>query len=129
MTELIIVGAGGAIGAALRYLTGIIARRVFKNASIYTGTLVANILGCFMAGIFLAISIISLPLPEHAVLFLSTGILGAYTTFSTFALESARLLSGPIGDLLIYLFWQIAAAFAAVWAGFLLISAVLGGVL
>ncbi|NBC26375.1 MAG: fluoride efflux transporter CrcB [Bacteroidetes bacterium] len=127
MTELITVCAGGAIGAALRYLTGIITRRVFKNASIYTGTLAANILGCFLAGILLALSAVSLPLPEHAVLFLTTGMVGAYTTFSTFALESARLFSGPLDDLLIYLFWQIAAAFTAVWAGFQLYSTVFWG--
>lgn len=126
MTEILLVGLGGAIGALLRYLTGLAALKLFSGSSVYTGTLFANIIGCFLAGVLLSFFRLSVNTPESVVLFLTVGILGSYTTFSTFALETGKLLPGPVSKLLIYLFWQIAAAFLALVAGYELIRLILG---
>jgi len=126
MTEILLVGLGGAIGAVLRYLTGLAALKLFYGSSVYTGTLFANVTGCFLAGMLLSFFSLSETAPESVILFLTVGILGSYTTFSTFALESGKLLTGPVSDLLLYLLWQIAAAFGALIAGYELIRLVWG---
>ncbi|CAN5492278.1 fluoride efflux transporter CrcB [soil metagenome] len=126
MTEIFLVALGGAIGAVLRYLTGLAALKLFHGSSVYTGTLFANVIGCFLAGVLLSLFSLSETTSDSVALFLTVGILGSYTTFSTFALESGKLLSGPVFKLLHYLFWQIAAAFGAVVAGYELIRFVMG---
>lgn len=126
MNEILFIGLGGAAGAVLRYLTGLAALKLFYGSSVYTGTLFANVIGCFFAGMLLSFFSLSVTTAEGLVHFLTVGILGSYTTFSTFALESAKLLVWPVSKLLLYLFWQIAAAFGALVAGYELIHLVWG---
>lgn len=126
MTEIAAVAFGGAIGAVLRYLTGIAAIELFNKPRVYTGTLIANVTGCFLVGILLAFFANADHISESLILFLTVGILGSYTTFSTFALESSKLLKGPVSKLILYLFWQIAGAFLALVAGFELTSLIVG---
>ncbi len=126
MTEILLVGLGGAIGAVLRYLTGIAAMELFNKPRVYTGTLIANVTGCFLVGILLAFFAQAGDISESLILFFTVGILGSYTTFSTFALESGKLLKGPVSKLLLYLSWQIAGAFLALVAGFELTAFIIG---
>jgi len=126
MIQIAAVALGGAIGAVLRYLTGLAAIKIFNEPRVYTGTLIANVSGCFFAGILLAFFTQSDGIPGSIVLLLTIGILGSYTTFSTFALESSKLLEGPFSKLVLYLFWQIAGAFLAFVAGYEIIS-LIGG--
>ena len=81
---------GGATGAFLRYLVSEFANRMLSKGFPW-GTLSVNLLGCFVIGLLWSITKqYSLPEGLHAFLFI--GLLGAFTTFSTFGLESLTLL-------------------------------------
>ncbi|MDE7228916.1 MAG: fluoride efflux transporter CrcB [Oscillospiraceae bacterium] len=84
MLNCCVVGAGGFVGAVLRYLLGLVPIK----------TLVVNIIGCFVIGIIAGLA--EKPLAEYPrlVLFLKVGICGGFTTFSSFALETGDLMSG-----------------------------------
>ncbi len=87
------IGSGGFIGAILRaYLNGVISHRVPHDLPF--GTLGVNLIGSFVMGILVAYFMYSSVFSLHAKSFLSTGILGALTTYSTFAIESVLLLEG-----------------------------------
>jgi len=117
MIQIAAVALGGAIGAVLRYLAGLAAIKFLNKPQVFTGTLIANVTGCFMAGILLAFFTLSDGVPGSIVHFLTVGILGSYTTFSTFALEGSKLISSPFSKLILYLLWQIVGAFLAFIAG------------
>ena len=88
---LIWVGLGGALGACVRYLVGKWAVERF-GASFPVGTLIVNLTGCCLIGAVMALLAargVAHPAPR---LFLVVGILGGYTTFSSFAYESVVLL-------------------------------------
>ena len=90
---LLAVGCGGFIGAVLRvYLNGVISHRVPHDLPF--GTLGVNLIGSFVMGVLVAYFMYTALFPVHVKSFLSTGILGALTTYSTFAIESFMLLSG-----------------------------------
>ncbi|KKH92568.1 chromosome condensation protein CrcB [Methanosarcina sp. 1.H.T.1A.1] len=82
--ELFLIGTGGFIGASLRYT---VSSRVPKIRNIPAGTLTVNLLG----SIVLALLTFSSE-PESMVYLLNIGILGSFTTFSTFAYETFKLL-------------------------------------
>lgn len=86
---VLVVGLGGAVGANARYLVG---RMVIDRwpGSVPWGTLLVNSSGCVAIGLLVGWLAIRGERPA-ARLFLATGLLGAYTTFSTFAYESTRL--------------------------------------
>ena len=84
------VALGGAIGASLRYGTGVFL--IKSNSLLPWATWSINILGCLLAGIFFAYSQKFPILQNEARLFLMVGILGGFTTFSSFGLETFQLL-------------------------------------
>jgi CrcB protein len=87
------IGSGGFIGAVLRsYLNGLISHRVPHELPF--GTLGVNLIGSFIMGVFVAYFMYTTLFSLHVKSFLSTGILGALTTYSTFAIESVLLLKG-----------------------------------
>lgn len=87
------IGSGGFIGAVLRaYLNGVISHRVPHDLPF--GTLGVNLIGSLLMGILFAYFMHTTLIPLHVKSFLSTGILGALTTYSTFAIESVLLLQG-----------------------------------
>ncbi len=90
---ILAIGSGGFIGAVLRaYLNGVISQRVPHELPF--GTLGVNLIGSFIMGILVAYFMYTTLFPLHVKSFLSTGILGALTTYSTFAIESVLLLQG-----------------------------------
>lgn len=93
---ILAVGSGGFIGAVLRaYFNALISHRLPHD--IPYGTLGVNLAGSFLMGILVAYFMYSTLFSLHMKSFLSTGILGALTTYSTFAIESFLLLeSGHI---------------------------------
>lgn len=92
--NILAVAAGGAAGSVLRYLFTLIPMKsVFPFQ-----TFVVNMLGCFAIGVVTAVASlaaqkVSFRFSPLVVLFLKTGVCGGFTTFSTFALESANFVS------------------------------------
>ena len=91
MINIICVGFGGFIGAVVRYIVSIYASKVFLS-KIPIGTLIVNILGGFLIGIIMNMSIKTDLLSTQLKLFLTTGIMGGLTTFSTFSYETIMLI-------------------------------------
>jgi len=90
---LLAIGSGGFIGAVLRaYLNGVISHKVPHELPF--GTLGVNLIGSFIMGVLVAYFMYTTLFSLHVKSFLSTGILGALTTYSTFAIESVLLLQG-----------------------------------
>ena len=91
MLQLVMIGIGGFIGAVLRYLTSDLVQRLSGSGFPY-GTLAVNALGCLVIG-FLAVLAEERGIftPEARAL-VFVGVLGAFTTFSTFSYETSSLL-------------------------------------
>jgi len=90
---ILAIGSGGFIGAVLRaYINGIISHKL--PHALPFGTLGVNLIGSFIMGILIAYFMHSTLFSVHVKSFLSTGILGALTTYSTFAIESFLLFEG-----------------------------------
>ena len=96
LQTILAIGSGGFIGAVLRaYLNGVISHRLPHDLPY--GTLGVNLIGSFIMGSLIAYFMYTTMFSVHAKSFLTTGILGALTTYSTFAMESFLLLnSGSI---------------------------------
>lgn len=107
------VAIGGALGAMLRHsLSGL------QIKSFPLGTLIANVVGCLLIGVLMTMSLKADWLQGHWRSFLVTGILGALTTFSTFAYQTWELqqsgsLSMAVGNLLA----NLVISFLALWLG------------
>ncbi len=97
----VVVMIGGSLGAASRYGVGLLAARWWGTHFPY-GTLVVNMLGCFIIGLLFALADRSRLLTPDVRLLLITGYLGALTTFSSFSLESVNAArAGLFGQALI----------------------------
>lgn len=91
LVEVALVGVGGGIGAALRYvLGGAVADRFGGHFPWHT--FLVNASGAFLLGLLMALSVDRGIVGPQARLFLGTGVLGGYTTFSTLSYETVRLL-------------------------------------
>lgn len=116
MKQIALIAAGGAVGAILRYLLSSLPYRYLDDTFPY-GTLLVNLLGAFAIGILWRLAEQS-SLPDDLRPLLITGLLGALTTFSTFALENMRLLDdGKVGLALTYLFLSNGAGILLAWFG------------
>ncbi|MFG2871828.1 CrcB family protein [Streptomyces sp. NPDC048338] len=111
-----VVAAGGALGAAARYGAALVWPTP-AGAFPWT-TFGVNILGCAAIGALVVLVTETGTAPHPLVRpFLGTGILGGFTTFSTYALDTQRLLgAGDTARGLAYMGATVAAALAAVWA-------------
>lgn len=89
MDKFLIVMLGGGIGALLRYFITLLFKKVFPAQ--HYATFVVNITGCFLLGIL--VSGIMIKSDSAEALFLITGIIGSYTTFSTFEYENIDLIA------------------------------------
>ena len=122
MTHILLVAAGGAIGAALRHLVGLGVIRLF-GTGFPLGTLSVNVLGCFAMGLLIAWLALKAPGGgQNLRLFLATGVLGGFTTFSAFSLETVLLWErGAIAPALGYVVASVVGSIAALVAGISLI--------
>jgi CrcB protein len=113
------IAAGGALGAPARYEVAQIihvAKDTFPWATFWT-----NISGSFALGFLLILVIERFPPTRYLRPFFATGFLGAFTTFSTFAVETDLLIKdGHAGIGIAYALISLAAGFVAVWIGILL---------
>ena len=121
---LILVGVGGLIGSILRYLVAIfVARHVSPVFPL--GTLIVNLIGCFLIGVLIALSERGNIITPEWRIFLATGFCGGFTTFSAFSYESIRMLQdGQILLVSLNVAISIIVGFAATYLGMLLVRSV-----
>lgn len=91
MERVLLVAAGGALGSALRYLVATTAV-VWLGPTFPWGTLAVNLGGSFLIGLVQAVAAERLVLSEEARLFLTTGVMGGFTTYSAFSYETVGLM-------------------------------------
>jgi len=123
MKHALIVGVGGLIGSIGRYKLGTAVLHQSADWRFPMGTFAVNVTGCFVIGLLAA-------LVEHrdffsadTRLFLFTGLLGGFTTFSAFGHEGVFLIRrGEFGIAALYAAASVLCGFAAVWLGFKLAS-------
>lgn len=117
MGDLLLIAFGGAIGAVARYALG---RQVAEwlGVSFPYGTLVINLSGSFLLGLFLTLLSDWLVLNPEYRLLVAVGFCGAYTTFSTWTYETASLIERGASLLaLVNLFGSLVLGMIAVYAG------------
>jgi CrcB protein len=127
LRDLLLVGSGGFLGSVARYLlgtavaTGISGRPV---AAIPLGTLVVNVLGCLVIGALAASGAHRGTWNDGARLFLFTGVLGGFTTFSAFGYETFSLArEGRLGLAAVNVLLQTVCGLLAVFAGYRIVAA------
>lgn len=117
----LIVFIGGGIGAALRHGFNLAFARLFGTAFPY-GTLFENVSGSIAMGLLVALFAFRTGVPQHWQLFLTTGILGGYTTFSTFSLDVALLYErGETGLAALYVVLSVLLSIGGLFGGLALV--------
>jgi CrcB protein len=117
MTYLIVF-LGGGLGAALRHGINIGVARWLGTAFPY-GTFFINVTGSLVMGLVAAYFAFKGGISQHLRLFLTTGILGGYTTFSAFSLDTALLYErGELGLAAVYVLASVLLSIAGLFAGF-----------
>lgn len=120
ITHILLVGAGGFLGSAARYVTALsIDKRL--NSVFPFGTAAVNLIGSFILGLVLGLLLKKSGATLEWRLFLSTGFCGGFTTFSAFAGENMNLFEQKLpGTALLYIVISITGGLLAVWSGFAL---------
>ena len=122
---LMLIAAGGALGAMARYAVGGWVQGPL-GAAFPWGTLIVNVSGSLLLA-FLVRTLEGMAAPPEYRGFLAIGFCGAFTTFSTFGYESMELIqAGQWNRATAYVFGSVLLSLAATLAGFRLASAVLG---
>ncbi len=115
-----IVFLGAGVGGAGRHGVNVLAARLF-GTGFPLGTLAVNVVGCMAMGLLAGYFAFRGHLPQEVRLLLTTGVLGGFTTFSAFALDSAVLWErGHVGAALLYVLASVVLSLAAVAAGLFL---------
>jgi CrcB protein len=115
--QIAAVAAGGAAGAVLRWLLAGAVQR-FAGGAFPWGTFAVNALGSFLLGFLFVWLIERSTVSELVRLALTVGMLGAFTTFSTYSLESVRLLQeGAYGMAAGNVFGQVFVCLLLTWLG------------
>ncbi len=113
----LIVFLGGGLGAALRHGVNLLAFRLVGPGFPY-GTLFINVVGSLAMGLIAEYFALKMGMRQSFRLFLTTGILGGFTTFSAFSLEAALLYErGEVAAAAIYVIASVGLAIAALFAG------------
>ena len=130
MLKFLLIAVGGAVGSLLRYLVhGSVQRWVdpLDDGAVFPlGTLTVNVLGCLVIGMLTALFSGPWPLREEYRIGLTVGLLGGFTTFSTFGLESFGLVNqGNLRLALVYVLASCLLGFTAVLVGYRVVTRVL----
>jgi CrcB protein len=121
MINYAIVFIGAGIGGALRHGVNLAAFRYIGPGLGY-GTLIVNIVGSFLMGALAAYFAFKGQGTQHWRLFMTTGILGGFTTFSAFSLDAALLYErGEIGTAALYVAASVVLSIAALFAGLFIV--------
>lgn len=126
MQTLFLVAAGGATGAVARYLLGLQAMRSLGGGWPY-GTLAANVLGGFLMGVLAgALALRGGADQEKWRVLLGVGVLGGFTTFSAYSLETALMIERrAYGQAALYSMGSVVLSIAALFAGLILMRRIL----
>ena len=112
-----IVFLGAGLGGALRHGVNVGAAKLFGFGFPF-GTFIVNVVGSFIMGLFVGYFAYRSGIPQHVRLFLTTGILGGFTTFSSFSLDAALLIErNSFGLAAGYILGSVAAGLAALFFG------------
>lgn len=118
MLKLLLVGCGGFAGSVLRYLVSGWVHQLVDRPGFPWGTLAVNVLGCFAIGLASGLAESRQILSAETRLFLLIGVLGGFTTFSTFGYETTSLLAeSQRAAALANVVSQVVFGIAAVYAG------------
>jgi len=121
--QYLFVFIGGGLGAALRHFVNGVSLRLVGTGW-PAGTLFINVTGSILMGLVAALFAFKLSLPQTLRLFIATGILGGYTTFSTFSLETALLFErGQLGMALLYAAGSVLLGVGGLFAGMWVVRA------
>lgn len=125
MLNIVLVAIGGAIGSVARYLTGMYSARLLGTGFPW-GTLAVNVVGSLAIGIFAELIGRRFSAPLEWRLFIITGFLGGFTTFSAFSLDVATLIdNGNLALALTYVALSMLVSLFAVFAGLAMMRALL----
>jgi CrcB protein len=123
VTGYLIVFFGAGVGGALRHGVNLAAARLV-GTGFPAGTLAVNIIGSLMMGVISEYWLIRTGLPQPVRLFLTTGVLGGFTTFSTFSLDTAALWErGATTTAIAYALMSLVLSIGALFAGLALVRA------
>ena len=120
---ILLVGLGGFLGAIARYKLGGWLLHMTAQDRFPFGTFAVNVLGCLAVGILAGVAERYEVIGPEARLFLFTGLLGGFTTFSAFGLEAVFLLRrGDLGVAALYAGGTVVLGITAVWLGLKCVS-------
>ncbi|HZF18372.1 MAG TPA: fluoride efflux transporter CrcB [Burkholderiales bacterium] len=120
---ILAVALGGALGSVARYLVGIGSGKLF-GLEFPWGTLIINVAGSFLIGVFAELFALKWDLPQTGRVFLTVGICGGFTTFSTFSLDTYVLIErGELWPAAAYIVGSVVLSIGALVAGLYLIRA------
>jgi len=121
MKILLVIGAGSFVGGIGRYLASQLIQERFYSSFPY-GTMSVNIIGCFLIGLLFGFAE-KASVPQEWRLFLVTGMLGGFTTFSAFSQETFSLLrDGQLAQAFAYAAISVIIGLVATFVGFSLIK-------
>jgi fluoride exporter len=115
----LLVGCGGFLGSIARYLLGGAVHRIVQSPVFPFGTLLVNVSGCLAIGVLGGLADERGLLSPEARVFLLIGVLGGFTTFSSFGYETFQLLrDGETLPALLNVLLQVGLGLVGVWAGY-----------
>lgn len=118
MTNIFLIGFGGFIGSILRYLASGYVQQASKSVDFPYGTLAVNLIGCFIIGFLSQLAEERGVFANQSRLFVFTGILGGFTTFSSFGNETLHLArSSQMMSALANIGANVVVGLFAVWLG------------
>lgn len=111
---VLLVGLGGAVGSMLRYL----ATEIIPSNHIPYGTISVNLVGSMLLGIMFGAIAADVIINQNYVLLFGTGVLGAFTTMSAFAMDTVTLSEDELSKTVIYITITIFGSIGFAWLGY-----------
>lgn len=118
MTSVLYVALGGAVGSVLRFLSGVAVLRLTGPSEFPLAIMIVNIVGSFLMGVFVVAA--AHKGLTHLSPLVMTGLLGGFTTFSAFSLETVTLIErGQLGSAALYVTLSVGLSVAGLMLGLL----------